>query len=133
MTQSLLLVALFVALLACLPWAIKRLRLRTPAGALAAGAAPRLVSSLAVGPQQRVVTVEVGPAGGRVQLVLGVTGQSIRCLHTLASPEAAPPSVADAVAPGTASPSPSPFAALLRSGDAAGRAAPGARGGPPDA
>jgi flagellar protein FliO/FliZ len=30
-----------------------------------------------------VVTVEVGPEGARTWLVLGVTGQSITCLHTL--------------------------------------------------
>ncbi|MEH3086269.1 MAG: flagellar biosynthetic protein FliO [Xylophilus ampelinus] len=120
MTQSLLLVALFVALMACLPWAIKRLRLRTPAGVLAAGAAPRLVSTLAVGPQQRVVTVEVGPAGARVQLVLGVTGQSIRCLHTL-PPDGAGPAAPGA--PAAAPPAPaSPFAALMRGSGGAPRA-----------
>ena len=43
----------------------------------------RLVSALALGPQQRVVTVEVGPQNARVWLVLGVTQQSIQCLHTM--------------------------------------------------
>ncbi|WP_208507883.1 flagellar biosynthetic protein FliO, partial [Variovorax paradoxus] len=49
----------------------------------AGGSASRLLSAVAVGPQQRVVTVEVGPEGARTWLVLGVTGQSITCLHTL--------------------------------------------------
>jgi flagellar biogenesis protein FliO len=36
---------------------------------------------LAVGPHQRVVTVEVGPVGQRVWLTLGVTAQGISSLH----------------------------------------------------
>jgi flagellar protein FliO/FliZ len=39
---------------------------------------------VAVGPHQRVVTVEVGPQDARIWLVLGVTQQSIGCLHTIA-------------------------------------------------
>jgi len=38
---------------------------------------------VAVGPQQRVVTVEVGPEGARTWLVLGVTAQQVSCLHVL--------------------------------------------------
>jgi len=30
-----------------------------------------------------VVTVEIGPEGSRTWLVLGVTSQSITCLHTM--------------------------------------------------
>ncbi|MEO7108166.1 MAG: flagellar biosynthetic protein FliO, partial [Rhodoferax sp.] len=41
----------------------------------------RFISALAVGPHQRVVTVEVGPEGKRVWLTLGVTSQNITCLH----------------------------------------------------
>ena len=52
-----------------------------------------LVSALALGPQQRVVTVEVGPQNARVWLVLGVTQQSIQCLHTMAADGAAAPSL----------------------------------------
>jgi flagellar protein FliO/FliZ len=52
-----------------------------------------LVSALALGPQQKVVTVEVGPQNARVWLVLGVTQQSIQCLHTM------PADQASAVAP----------------------------------
>jgi len=50
------------------------------------GAASRVLSAVAVGPHQRVVTVEVGPAHERICLVLGVTAQSISCLHTMAAP-----------------------------------------------
>ena len=50
---------------------------------MAAGAASRVVSAVAVGPQQRVVTVEVGPEHARTWLVLGVTAQQVSCLHVL--------------------------------------------------
>ncbi|SDM66688.1 flagellar protein FliO/FliZ [Oryzisolibacter propanilivorax] len=84
MTQTLLIVVLFVAALCALPWLIRRLQARQvgllPGGA---GAASRVLSAVAVGPQQRVVTVEVGPAHQRAVLVLGVTAQQINCLHVL--------------------------------------------------
>ena len=91
MGQSLVTVVLFVGLLATLPFVLRRLQRRRAAllGA-APGVASRLVSAVAVGPQQRVVTVEVGPEDGRTWLVLGVTGQSITCLHALPAKEAAP-------------------------------------------
>ena len=78
-------------LLACLPTAIKWLKQR--AGTRAAGGCEQttVVSAVAVGPSQRVVTVEVGQEGARVQLTLGVTAQSIICLHS--APVAAPGSV----------------------------------------
>jgi len=83
MTQTLLLIVLFIGALAALPWLIRRLQQRQ-AGLLAApGGASRVLSAVAVGPQQRVVTVEVGPAHQRTVLVLGVTAQQINCLHVL--------------------------------------------------
>jgi len=89
MTQTLLTVAAFVLLLAMVPMGIKWLQARSVVAGPAAGAANRVLSAVAVGPQQRVVTVEVGPPGARVCLVLGVTAQSIACLHTVASQPAA--------------------------------------------
>ncbi len=86
MTQTLVVVVLFVGAMACLPWLIKRLQQRHAAGGLPAGAASRVLSAVAVGPQQRVVTVEVGPEGARTWLVLGVTAQQVSCLHVLAAP-----------------------------------------------
>jgi len=84
MTQTLLLVVLFIAALAALPWAIRWLQRRQQAlGGATAGAGARVLSAVAVGPQQRVVTVEVGPAQQRTVLVLGVTAQHISCLHVL--------------------------------------------------
>ncbi|MGE4330259.1 MAG: FliO/MopB family protein [Diaphorobacter sp.] len=89
-TQTLLLVVLFVGALAALPWLIRRLQQRQAGLQSPAGAAARVLSAVAVGPQQRVVTVEVGPAQQRTVLVLGVTAQQINCLHVLpAQPGAA--------------------------------------------
>jgi len=87
MTQSLLSVVVFIALLAMVPWALRWLKQRK--GMLpgtVAGSGSRVVSALGVGPQQRVVTVEVGPPEARVWLVLGVTAQSVNTLHTLPAP-----------------------------------------------
>ena len=84
MSQGIVTVLAFVALLALLPMAVKWYMQRRLGGAGAELASSRLISVLAVGPQQRVVTVEVGPAGARTWLVLGVTPQAITTLHTLA-------------------------------------------------
>jgi flagellar protein FliO/FliZ len=84
MAQSLFTVALFVVLMATLPFLLRRLQQRRASlqGAVP-GQTARMVSTVAVGPQQRVVTVEVGPEHDRTWLVLGVTAQSINCLHAL--------------------------------------------------
>ena len=83
MSQAIFTVLAFVALLALLPLGVKWFMQRRLGPAGADLASSRLISVLAVGPQQRVVTVEVGPAGARTWLVLGVTPQSITTLHTL--------------------------------------------------
>ncbi len=81
---SLVWVVLFIGAIALLPWLVRRWqhgRGQLLPGAAAANA--RVLSSVAVGPQQRVVTVEAGTPGQRVVLVLGVTAQQINCLHVL--------------------------------------------------
>ncbi len=83
MIQTFALLLLFVGALALLPWLVRRLQQRRLADAGAAGASVRVLSAVAVGPQQRVLTVEVGPEGARSWLVLGVTAQHISCLHVL--------------------------------------------------
>lgn len=82
MTQTIVSVVAFLVLLALLPLGIRAIQRRSPGGA-SIGATSRIVSTLAVGPQQRVVTVEVGPEGARTCLVLGVTAQNITCLHSM--------------------------------------------------
>lgn len=83
MTQTLLLVVLLIAALSALPWLIRRLQQQRAGLQAGAGAPSRVLSAVAVGPQQRVVTVEVGTARQRTLLVLGVTAQQISCLHVL--------------------------------------------------
>jgi flagellar protein FliO/FliZ len=85
MTQTLLVVVLFVGAVALLPWFIRRVQQRQASGGMASGSASRVLSAIAVGPQQRVVTVEVGPEHARTWLVLGVTAQNVSCLHVLSS------------------------------------------------
>ena len=82
MTQQLLLVGAFLVLLACLPWALRRLKMRAGLSNAETGEQSRFISAVAVGPHQRVVTVEVGPENSRVWLTLGVTAQSIHCLYS---------------------------------------------------
>ncbi|MCW5287829.1 flagellar biosynthesis protein FliO [Verminephrobacter aporrectodeae subsp. tuberculatae] len=108
MTRFLVTALLFVGAMALLPWLVRRLRQRHAAGGSAAGAAARVLSAVAVGPQQRVVTLEVGPEHARTWLVLGVTAQQLSCLHVLpASP------VVAADAPSAAAAAPAPFAKAL--------------------
>lgn len=91
MAQALLSVVVFVGLMALVPWAIRWLQRRGGLRGLGLpaprpGADGRVVSALAVGPQQRVVTVEVGPPEARTWLVLGVTAQQITPLHHMPAP-----------------------------------------------
>jgi flagellar protein FliO/FliZ len=89
-------IAFLVVALAMLPFGLKWLQRRVAGGVDAATTATRIVSAVGVGPHQRVVTVEVGPQDARVWLTLGVTAQSITCLHTIAVASSEP------VAPGRA-------------------------------
>lgn len=85
MTQTLLVVVLFVGAMAMLPWLVRRLQQRQANAGAGQAMASKVVSAVAVGPQQRVVTVEVGPEHARTWLVLGVTAQQIHCLHVLSA------------------------------------------------
>lgn len=83
MMESVVSVGIFLVLLACLPLALKWFKQRAPGLNGEMGGQSRFISALAVGPHQRVVTVEVGPEGRRVWLTLGVTAQTISCLHSV--------------------------------------------------
>ena len=93
LSQTLLAVLAFVAVIAALPWLVKRMQQRQ---AIARGGdvSTRVLSAVAVGAHQRVVTVEVGEGAHKTRLVLGVTAQQINCLHVL--PAAAAPGSAPA-------------------------------------
>lgn len=84
MTPTLVSVGLFVVLLALIPVALKWVQRRTIAGGASVTSASKIISAIAVGSHQRVVTVEVGPEGARTWLTLGVTAQAITCLHSAA-------------------------------------------------
>lgn len=90
MTQAWVSVVLFVVLLALVPVGLKWLQRRAGGAVPGSTVAAKIVSAVGVGPHQRVVTVEVGPAGARVWLTLGVTAQNITCLHTLPVPQETP-------------------------------------------
>lgn len=96
MGQTLAVVVAFVAAIASLPWLVRRLQQRQALGGSAANSVARVLATVALGPQQRVVTVEVGPENARACLVLGVTAQQITCLHVLQPPTPLSPSAAAA-------------------------------------
>jgi flagellar protein FliO/FliZ len=82
----------FALIVAAIPLTLWLLR-RTPMGGISGVQTTRVISSTALGPTQRLVTVEVGHGDSRQWLVLGVTAQSIQTVHTLPAQEvpAAPP------------------------------------------
>lgn len=83
MSQTWLPIVFFVLILALIPVGLKWVQRRTGLATGHSGASIRIVSAIGVGPHQRVVTVEVGPEDARTWLTLGVTGQSITCLHSV--------------------------------------------------
>ncbi len=93
----------FAAIIALIPIALWLLK-RTPVGAMASHGGLRSVATLALSPNQRVVTIEVGAGDARRWLVLGVTPQNVTLLRDMAPQGDAP---APASTPGSA------FAQLL--------------------
>ena len=89
MNTSLLPFLWFLAILCLIPlvlWLLKR----TPLGGSSASGVMRLVAQLAVAPNQRLLTVEVGQGEDKRWLVLGVTGQQITTLHVMPPQEPGP-------------------------------------------
>lgn len=74
----------FVAIIVAIPVALWLLK-RTPlvGGALLRPGSPKAVSVTPLGGQHKLVTVEVGQGEDRLWLVLGVSPQGIRTLHTM--------------------------------------------------
>lgn len=85
---AVLLLAIMVGIALALKWARGRLPGMPAGGAVAKGPALQLLSSLSVGPQQRVITVQVDDGQTRTCLVLGVAAGSITPLHSLPLPAA---------------------------------------------
>ena len=80
MSQSWVWLGLLVAGIACLPYFVRLLQARKGSIGRLEGTS-HLVSVLAVGPQQRVITVKVTSNDKEATLVLGVTPGSVNCLH----------------------------------------------------
>ena len=79
-------------------WFLQRYRRHLPGISSQKGPALQLMNTLSLGPQQRVVTVQLGEGADRVCLVLGVAPGSITALHQMPLP----PEVVDPVSPGAA-------------------------------
>jgi flagellar protein FliO/FliZ len=78
---------LVVLVLALIPVALKWLQRSMGVSVGGVTSSSKVISVIAIGPHQRVVTVEVGPQAARVWLTLGVTAQNISCLHTSNAPD----------------------------------------------
>ena len=99
----------FIAVVAMIPVALWLLK-RTPlGGGSGLAGAPRAVAVLPLSAQQKVVTVEVGQGEDRLWLVLGVSQQGVRTLHTMAALGEAPA----ATPGGPGAKAPAAFAQLL--------------------
>jgi len=94
---------LVVLVLALIPVALKWLQRRMGVGVGGVTSNSKVVSVIGIGPNQRVVTVEVGPPEARVWLTLGVTAQNISCLHTSNAPVSMPVAMSDALGTSLAS------------------------------
>jgi flagellar protein FliO/FliZ len=81
----------FIAVIAVIPLALWLLK-RSPLGGNTGGrpGVPRPVAVMAISAQQKLVTIEVGQGDERLWLVLGVTPQGIRTLHTMTAQDEAP-------------------------------------------
>jgi flagellar protein FliO/FliZ len=73
-----------------LPWAAGWVKRRGWVALKPGGQPVQVVSVLAVGPQQKVVTVELDLGPHKKWLVLGVTPQSVTTLQTLDKPVQTP-------------------------------------------
>ncbi len=101
---ALLLLAIMVGMAFALKWARRRLP-----GVVGGHSGPpmQVLSSLSLGPQQRVVAVQVGQGDERVCLVLAHSPGSVNALHQMPLPAAPPaesgtPTVATSPATGFA-------------------------------
>ena len=75
-------------------WMLQRYRRHLPGAATLSGPRLQVMNSLSLGPQQRVVTVQVGEGEQGICLVLGVAPGGVTALHSLpltASEMAGPP------------------------------------------
>lgn len=85
-----------LVLMMLLAWALQRWKKHLPGIAAPAGPTLKVLNTVAVGPQQRLLSVQVGEGPYAQCLVLGVTPGSIQALHRMPMPT---PAEAGAPAP----------------------------------
>jgi flagellar protein FliO/FliZ len=100
-TSALMPLLAFVAVVAMIPLALWLMR-RAGVGGAAQGNLMRVVSSLSLSPSQKIVIVELMPGAGGQWMVLGVTGENINILTTLAAPAGVPLAISEPHAPSVA-------------------------------
>jgi flagellar protein FliO/FliZ len=83
LSTSLLALAAMVVAMAALPWGLRRWQQRNQMARGVVQAQIQVLGALAVGPGQRIVTVQVQRNEQTTCLVLGVTAHNIQCLHVL--------------------------------------------------
>jgi flagellar protein FliO/FliZ len=84
-----------LVLMMLVAWMLQRYRRHLPGTARHTGPAMQVMNTLALGPQQRVITLQVGQGESGVCLVLGVAPGGITALHTLPLPAADAGAAAD--------------------------------------
>ena len=92
MSQSWIWVGLLVGGVACLPYLVRLVQARRASWGYSEGKTT-LLSVLAVGPQQKVITIKVSSNDKEATLVLGVTPNSVNCLHKWESADGARPAL----------------------------------------
>jgi flagellar protein FliO/FliZ len=75
-----------LVLMVLLAWALQRWRKHLPGLAPQGGPALKVLNTVSLGPQQRLVTVQVGQGADALCLVLGVAPGSINTLHSQSMP-----------------------------------------------
>ena len=75
-----------LVLMVLLAWALQRWKKHLPGVAHHSGPALKVLNTVSLGPQQRLVTVQVGQGPDASCLVLGVTPGAIHPLHSMPLP-----------------------------------------------
>jgi flagellar protein FliO/FliZ len=75
-----------LVLMVLLAWALQHWRRHLPGVAAHAGPTLKVLNTVAIGPQQRLLSVQVGEGPYAQCLVLGVTPGSIQALHRMPLP-----------------------------------------------
>lgn len=81
--QTIAVLVLFIAVLACLPWLLRRWQQRQMISKGHQAISTKVLSATPLAPGQRIVVVEIEQGGQPTRLVLGVTQQNIQCLHVM--------------------------------------------------